>query len=237
MSTEQETQTFEQKVTSIVNSASMDDKGNLVLPEGIELDEATVYAVKTEKRRRDTQAAYTKSQQQIKQLTSAQEEAFTHLENELQVELTTEEQTELEELKVTNPDAWRKKLNQFESRKKEKVGEIKKKITEKTSRETALEERAASLAKYNEENPDYPLSDDVIDNDIPPRFTKQLASNEITFDEFLTKCRDYLAKGKTLDKGTKAENEVDLSQANGSAKLSDSVINKSSSSDYKKETY
>jgi len=232
-----ETQTFESKVTSIVSSATLDESGNLVLPEGLELDEATAFAVKTEKRRRDTQAAYSRSQQQLKQVTSAQDAAWNLLEQEISVSLTPEQQTELEELKTVNPEQWRIKLNQLENGKKAKVQTLREETTNKSTIEVELESRKELIAEYNKANPGKELTDDVIENDIPPRFTKQLEKGEITFAEFVSKCGDFLGKGKVLDKGTEADTEVDLSLANGKSKLPDDVIAKSSSMDYSKETY
>lgn len=233
----EETQTFEQKVTSIVNSATTDEKGNLVLPEGLDLDEATDFAVRTEKRRRDTQAAYSRSQQQLKVLGSANNQALELLEKEMAVDLTVEEQTELEELKSTNPDKWRLRLNELEGKKKTKVAEIKKTITDKSAREVELAARKDMLREYNEANPDHQLTDDVIENDIPPRFVKQLEKGEITFEQFVEKSGAFLQKGKVLKKEEGVDSEVDLSKASGSARVPDEAKRASNSKDYKNETY
>lgn len=233
----EETQTFEEKVTSIVSSATLDDSGNLVLPEGLQLDEPTKYAVTAEKRRRDTQAAFTRVQQENRQLKSTSNQAFELLEEQISLDLSIEQQTELEELKATNPEAWRKKLNELEGGKKAKVATIRETVQNKTAREIELEHRKELVSEYNKANPGKELTDDVIENDIPPRFTKQLEKGEINFAEYLEKCSTFLNKGKIVDPGTKIESEVDLSKANGSSKLSASVLANSSSADYSKETY
>lgn len=238
MNTEnEETQTFEQKVTSIVSSATLDEAGNLVLPDDLQLDEATAFAVKTEKRRRDTQSAYSKAQQQLKVLSSANNQALELLEKEISVDLTTEEQTELEELKVANPEAWRQKVNGLDAKRKTKVESIRADITDKSAREVELATRQDQIKQYNLENPDHQLTDDVIDNDIPPRIVKKLEKGEITFEEFIEQSSSYLKKGKVINKGDEVDSEVDLSKAAGSSQIPEAARKASSSKDYKNETY
>ncbi len=234
----EETQTFEQKVTSIVSSASLDEAGNLVLPEGLELDEATKFAVTSEKRRRDTQSAYSKAQQRLKTLETENDHTWQLLESKVSAELTIEEKTELEELKTVDLDKWRLKLNALDGKKKDQIKVTKTEIQDKSLREVELAARKDQIKLYNEQNPDHQITDDVIDNEIPPKFTKKLAAGDISFEEFIIECNKYLTKGKVLDKGTKTdEDEVDLSKANGSGKIPDAALAKASAANYRKETY
>lgn len=238
MSTEnKETQTFEQKVTSIVSSATLDESGNLVLPEGLELDEPTKFAVTTEKRRRDTQSAYSKAQQEIKALKSENNATWDILAKEIKTELTIEEQTELEELKTVDLEKWRLKLNEFDSRKSTKIEETRGKVKTKSTRDIELEERTNQIKAYNEANPDHQLTDDTIENDIPPRYLKDLEKGTISFEQFIEKSSAFLKKGKVLANVDPIEEEVDLSKANGSAKIPAEALKNSSKADYKRETY
>lgn len=238
MSIEKETQTFEQKVTSIVSSATIDESGNLVLPEGLELDEPTKYAVTAEKRRRDTQSAYSRAQQEIKTLKSENSAAWEILAKEVTVDLTVEEQTELEELKTVDLEKWRLRLNELDSKKNEKVSKTKKEVKEKSAREIELQARVDLIKAHNEANPDHQLTDDVIENDIPPRYLKDLEKGTISFEEFITKSSTFLKKGKVLAKAEEPDDEdVDLSKANGSSKIPAEALKQSSKIDYSKETY
>lgn len=233
-----ETQTFEQKVTSIVSSATTDEAGNLVLPEGLELDEPTKYAVTAEKRRRDTQSAYSRAQQEIKTLKSENSAAWEILAKEVSVELTTEEQTELEELKSVDLDKWRLKVNEYDKKKTNKVEATRTEVKNKSARDIELEQRNEQINAYNEANPDHQLTDDVIENDIPPRYLKELEKGTISFEEFIAKSGAFLKKGKVLAKVDEPdEDEIDLSKANGSSKIPAEALKNSSKADYHKETY
>ncbi len=233
-----ETQTFEQKVTSIVSSATLDEAGNLVLPEGLDLDEPTKYAVTAEKRRRDTQSAYSKAQQEIKSLKSENSAAWEILAKEVAVELTVEEKTELEELKSVDIDKWRLRLNELDSKKHEKVNKTKKEVKEKSTRDIELQNRVDLIKAHNAANPEHQLTDDVIENDIPPRYLKDLEKGAITFEEFIEKSSAFLKKGKVLAKTEEPdEDDVDLTGANGSSKIPAEALKQSSKADYRKETY
>lgn len=233
-----ETQTFEQKVTSIVSSATTDEAGNLVLPEGLELDEPTRYAVTAEKRRRDTQSAYSRAQQEIKTLKSENSAAWEILSKEVSVELTTEEKTELEELKSVDIDKWRLKLNEYDAKKHSKVQAKRTEVQNKSARDIELEQRTEQIKAYNEANPDHQLTDDAIENDIPPRFVKELEKGVISFEEFISKSGAFLKKGKVLAKVEEPDgDDVDLSKANGSSKIPAEALKNSSKADYHKETY
>jgi len=233
-----ETQTFEQKVTSIVSSATLDEAGNLVLPEGLDLDEPTKYAVTAEKRRRDTQSAYSKAQQEIKSLKSENSAAWEILAKEVSVELTIEEKTELEELKSVDLEKWRLRVNELDSKKHDKVNKTKTEVKEKSTRDTELQERVDLIKAHNAANPDHQLTDDVIDNDLPPRYLKELEKGTITFEEFIEKSASFLKKGKVLAKTEEPdEDDIDLTKANGSSKIPAEAIKQSSKADYRKETY
>lgn len=237
MTIEVETQTFEQKVTSIVSNLTSDEAGNLVIPEDLNLDEATKFAVVTEKRRRDTQSAYSKAQQRLRVLEAENNTAWETLEAEMSVDLSLEDKTELEELKNVDLDKWRKRLNELESSKKQTVSAKRAAVSAKLSLEDELAVRVEVLKEYNEANPDYQLTDEVIENEIPAKFSKQLEKGEITFTDFITKCSSYLKKGKVLASTQEDPSEVDLSNTPGSSKIPVSALAKSSATDYLTETY
>jgi hypothetical protein len=230
-----EGQTFEQKVNSILAEAKPGEDGKLVLPE--DLDEATRFSVMAEKRRRDTQAAYTTSQQRAKALEVENQELAKGWEGDVVGKLNSEQQAELEELKHEDPEAWRQRINALEQENRQAFAETRENISSKAKEESELDRRTRLLAEYNESNPSVLITDDVIDNDVPPRFTRQLANGEINFEEFLSKVSDYLGKPKVLSPGTKAPDSPNLANSSGGATPSDKAVEASISESYKTETY
>lgn len=229
------TPTFESRVNTAVAATTKDAEGKLVLPEGT--DEATAFAVRSEIRRRDTQSAYTKSQQSNKALTAENTQLAASWENDAVANLSSTEQARLEELKVQDPDAWRTEIAAIEDSKRVKFKEKRKLISEEASQGTELERRALQLEQFNIDNPDVKITDDVIQNDIPPRITRKLEQGEIQFDEYLEEVKTYLGKGKKLAPGAKPEDEPNFAGARGSRTPTDEAIKAQSSNDYTKEIF
>lgn len=224
---------FETQVTEVINSAKQED-GSWKLPD--DLDPAVKYAATAELRRRDTQSALSKtkadlelSQKRISSISEAWEADVSKSLNERQ-------RAELEELKNSDPEAWRNKLNDYEQQNKESARKRREEVDNKAKQETELERRTRLLEEHNAANPELALTDDVIENDIPPRFVKQLEKGEIDFEEFVNKCATFLGKGKKIASGDEAPNEPDLSKVGGSDSPRIGTP-KGSSSTYEKETY
>ena len=107
MSTPDNSDTFEQKVNTVVSQFTTGEDGKLALPDGVEVDEATLFAARAEKRRRDTQASFTKTQQENKRLQAENDKLVQSWEQDAMSQLPAKEQARLEELKHQDPDAWR----------------------------------------------------------------------------------------------------------------------------------
>ncbi len=229
------TPTFESRVNTAITATTKDAEGKLVLPEGT--DEATAFAVRSELRRRDTQSAYTKSQQSNKALTAENTQLAASWENDAVSNLSNTEQARLEELKVQDPDAWRTEIATIEDSKRVKFKEKRKLISEEASQGTELERRGLQLEQFNIDNPNVQITDDVIQNDIPPRITRKLEQGEIQFDEYLEEVKTYLGKGKKLAPGAKPEEEPNFAGSRGSRTPTDEAINAQSSNDYTKEIF
>ena len=185
-------------------------------------DDAIVYAARAEKRRRDTQAAYTKAQQEAIAL-KREKEAIENLvaqELEKSLDLSPEQKTELEELKLVDPDEWRKKLNEIEKEqktlKKSKIKELTEKAKEEATKEFELQRRKEILEEFQKTHPDVKIDDEVIANEIPPKYTKELEQGKISFEQFLEKAYEFLTAGKIVAQN-KAPNKPDLSKAPGGA--------------------
>lgn len=159
-----------------------------------------------EKRRKDTQAAFTKGQQEIKALKAQLEQLQKMVAPPL--ELSDDERQDLEDLKLIDPDAWRVKMNKLEAQATEKVKEKLSEAEKAAMDALEVERRYEVMQSFNEQHPDLVINDDVIANDVPPRFLKQLEKGEIEFEEFLDKVYTFLTKGKTV------KNEETLDQPN-----------------------
>ena len=198
------------------------------------IDPVLLFAAKTEKRRRDTQASYTRSQQDLKKTQLLNQRMAETLETELVKVLPAQAAAELEELKHQDPDAWRAKITELENTRKSQVQEQLQAIEQEAGNKSELEVRIEQLRAFQEANPTVTINDEVIENDIPPRITKKLETGKISFGEFLEECRVYLAKGKVVDKGDTPTDIPDLGSASGS---SSKPVRKPSKSQYEKEIY
>jgi len=202
-----------------------------------DLDPLVKYAANAEVRRRDTQASYTKTQQENIALTSENTQLANTWAEEVSKHLTSEQQTELEELKHTDQEAWREKINTYEGQNASRVKEKHTKIKEKAGQETELQQRTRLLEEHNTANPKFALTDDVIDNDIPPRITKKLESGKITFNEYLQEAHAFMSGNKVIAKGEEAPNDIDLSKTGGDHKPSDEAVAGDIKESYAKEIF
>jgi len=173
-------------------------EGKWTLPEEAAegVDEATLFAVTSERRYRDTQGAYTKAQQEAKR----QEAIAAGLQEKIltsEVILTKEQQFELRDLKKTDPDAWRAKLNEYETANQEKLGTELEDIRTTSANKGEKEVRIEQMAAWSEST-GITLTDEVVENDLPPRFLKQLEKGDITFEEFLDEAGKFLKAEKVI---------------------------------------
>ena len=224
-----------------MDSQDIESKINELLPQldnpdfkTDDVDPTLLYAAKAEKRRRDTQGAYTRSQQELKKTQLLSQKMAETLEAELLNILPSDKAYELEELKHQDPDAWRVKLTELETARKAQIQEQLRTIEQEAGNKSELEIRVEQLKAFQESNPDIKLTDEVIENDIPPRITKKLESGKISFGEFLEECGNYLKAGKVIDKGDKPDEVTDISAQAGSASQPEGKRGKSS---YDNEIY
>jgi len=220
MSKENTSQTeAQQRINKLVDTMERDDSGNWKLSE--EVDDITMAAVLSERRYRDTQASYTKSRQELKRQESITNTLQERILNNASLSLTDEQKTELNELKTSNPDAWRAKINEYETAAKSNLADELAQVVETAGNKGEVEIRAEQMKVWSEQT-GIELNDDIVANDLPPRFTKQLESGEITFEQFLTKAGEYLGKEKVIQ-GTETNDEEDpnFSDVAGSSEPTD----------------
>ena len=227
--------TYESRVNEVITAATKSDDGKLVLPEGT--DEGLAYSAMAEIRRRDTQGAYTKNQQQLKALQAENEKLASSWESDAVANLSSTEQAKLEELKVQDPDTWRSEIARLEEEKRGKFKEKREAITVEASQMTELERRGSQLEQFNKDHPDIVLTDEVIENDIPPRITRKLEKGEINFGDYLAEVAAYLGKPKKLAPGETAPDTPDFAGVRSSNSPTDQALKNQNKNDYNKEIF
>ena len=176
--------------------------------------------IEAEKRRRGTVAGFTKSQQQLKTLEA--QSNFLRDKIVSTINLTKEQEEELEELKYSDPDAWRAKLDslekssraKFDSDVKAELERIKNLSVEEFERERC----ADLLKKFVEANPELDITKDEIADQIPPLYMKRLTSGQISFEEFLEITKKYLtAPNKSLETKVPSSSGTNISKTRGTS--------------------
>lgn len=232
-STEQKPVTFADKVNTLANEATRDDQGVLQLPEGT--DEATAFSVNAELRRRTTQSEHAKERNRADTLEAENTKLAEGWQEIASGSLTTEQAAELEELKASDPEAWRLKLNEYEEANRTAFAEKRTGITKAAKAESEIEQRTRLMEEFNTANPELEITDDILANDIPPRYLKQLETGEISFEKFLEDVKGFLTKGKVLKKEETPLDDPDLTNSGGSSTPSDTALEAEES--YGVETY
>lgn len=231
------TPSFEDQVNDVVTKSTVDDKGNLQLPEGTTAAPEVMYAAKLAKRHRDTQSSFTKSQQRVKALEAENSKLATGWEADATSKLSSQEQTRLEELKTQDPDAWRAEITKVEETKRQEFKTRRETISTEANQVSEIERRGAVLTAFNEANPTIAITDDVITNDLPPRITKKLETGDITFEDFLDEAKNYLTKGKALAPGAKAPDEPNFAGARGTGSPTKEAVTAQNAHDYNQEIF
>ncbi len=225
-------------INKAVKEVTVDDNGKYVYPEN--MDPMLKSAVAATKSYRDNQSGFTKSQQSLKE-TEAENEALrkqlaTFTSKSL--ELSQADKAELETLKTSNPDEWRRKLNSLETEAKTtiqtKLDETTEEARQKASGDFEIKRRYEYLDTFNE-NREHPITPEVLDSDIPPRITNKLAEGTVSFEEFLDEVSEYLDSGKVVS-STPDVTTTDLNKANGSSKPSESAKKEQGEIDYSQTT-
>lgn len=230
-------ETFEDKVNSIVTKMVQGEDGIWKLPADVEADEAVLYAAKAEKRRRDTESKLGKTTHALKALEVEKAELQGKLQQYMADNLTSGQRSDLEELKYSDPEQWRSKMNEIERAAVAKAQEELGQISLTASQRAELERRAQLLTSYNTANPQHAITDEVLANDIPPRITRRLEKGAISFEEFLDEASAYLKAGKVVGVPSTVEPQPNLGSAGGGAKPADYAVQADLVTSYENEIY
>ena len=188
-----------------------------------EYDPAIVYAAVAEKRRRDTQAEYTKTRQEYKATLAEKEKLEELIANEVvnKLDIDDDKREELETLKLVDPDAWRQEINRLEEEQKtlskKKIKELTEEAKQAVLQEEMLAQRERELEEFYKTHPDLEITDELIENEIPPKYVKDLENGNISFTEFLEKVYNFVKGPKAVKNEAPQKEGVDLSQVPGGA--------------------
>jgi len=196
--------------------------------EGSDTQQTTQPEVNWEKRYKDTQSAYTKTRQELVELKAHVDVLKSQGMTPVQIDATLKE--ELEDLKYSNPEEWRRKMNQIETESHSKISSA---VADKVKEYSELEQRQATLEAFKESHPGFELTDD----DVPPRIAKKLASGSIRFDEFLNEVYEYATTPRVVGTPNKTLDQPDLGKAGGGATPSLYAEVQDITKSYKNEVY
>jgi len=177
------------ELNELVKQVTVTDEGKFIYPDGT--PDHLRLALGSEKKFRDTQSAYTRSQQALKEAEEAKAALLEQLASQVPAGgLSDDEVERLEELKYTDPDAWYKERQALESK-------VTKAHRETLTKEQELRSRHAYLASINTGR-DTVITPELLDNDIPPRINNKLRNGELSFEAYIAEVVAYLDKGRVV---------------------------------------
>lgn len=230
---EDNTSTFEQEVNAVVSKMELGEDGLWQLPKDLDVSKEAAFAAKIEKRRRDTQSAAAKTAQQLEASIERSSKLESKLKENFVTSLTKDQQEELEDLRSSDPDAYRNKFNEYEAAALEAFEEELADMGYNEEEVAELADRNSMLTEFLEDNPGLTLNDEVFENDLPPRLVKQLSEGEISFKEFLGEAKVFLTGSTTIDKGDEADDEPNLGKAGGGSEASEKALAGDNDTSYK----
>ena len=230
--------TFADKVNEVVGQLVQNEDGKWELPENVEADEQVLYTATIEKRRRTDQAAFTKSRQENARLKATNKKLATHMVENATLHLTDTQREELEDLKVSDPEEWRKKITEYETQSRTILSDKISELEKEGSVESMIEARELQFKQFTEDT-GIELTDEIVDNELPAIYKKQLDSGEIDFAQFLAKAEKFLTGGKVIKDAEEPAGDPppNLGEAAGGPKPSEAAQEKDIISSYKDEIY
>lgn len=169
-------------------------------------------AATAEKRRRDTQSSYTKTRQENLRLTSEKNYLAK------QINTTLPKSEALDTLKYENPDKWREEVNRLEREAQAGIQEKMQTLGTEAQKNFELEERQRILRSFSEANPDLDITLPEVQDQIPPKYLKQLETGEVTFEAFLNNVKKFVEAPKSAaGKVPPVDGSPDLTKLPGSS--------------------
>ena len=228
--------TYEESVNAIVSEMTEDDDGNWSLPEG-EYSDEVVYSANAERRRRSTESALGKTRLQLKAKETVNEKLKAQLVARSRASLSANDANRLEELKYSDPDAWRREANRLEASAATTLRTELSTIDTEASQQAEKESRKTVLANFNTMHSGAQITEDQLRSDIPPRIVNKLMKGKVSFDQFLTEAHTYLYNPKTVGSSSKARKTPNLGKTGGSSTPSANALRKDTVNTYAKTIF
>lgn len=229
--------TFESKVSAVVATLKQGEDGTYQLPEGLEIPAEVRYAATLEKRRRDTESTLGKTKAQLKAEQAKVQTLQSKVALRVEDSLSDDDKATLQHLQETDMNAWRQRMNELEQTARKQLETELTTAADSTSQQVEMERRGVVLAEFNMAHPDLPISNEVIENDIPPRIVNKLTQGKISFEEFLEESYEYLTKPKVVGTGKKPATAPNLGKAGGGDSPRPEAVEKNFSSTYKETIF
>lgn len=181
-----------------------------------------------EKRFKDTQAAFTKSRQELA-ATKAELQAVKEMQ---QFTMPADVKARLDELKFSDPDAWRVEMNAFEQSKTAKFNEISANNTQAILSELNQEDRVQTLKEFNSLH-GVEITESLLQNEIPNRIHNELNSGAIDYSTYLAKCVEYLRTPKVIAGTQEVLGQPNIGKIGGGATPGEAASNMNIETAYK----
>ena len=181
-----------------------------------------------EKRFKDTQAAFTKSRQELA-ATKAELLAAKEMQ---QFTMPADVKARLDELKFSDPDAWRVEMNAFEQSKTAKFNEISANNTQAILSELNQEDRVQTLKEFNSLH-GVEITESLLQNEIPNRIHNELNSGAIDYATYLAKCVTYLNTPKVIAGTQEVLGQPNIGKIGGGATPGEAASNMNIETAYK----
>lgn len=208
-----------------------DENGKVVIPENTPVFVAT--ALKVEQRRRNANSAYSKSEAERLKLKSENEALRAGMADVAKpAGFSAVQQEELDELKFSDVDAYYERRQAFEKANKGAASEVVADAITAAGRtaEVNYNQQVAKgrdeavndmLTRHNVENPETPISKEMLELDIPPALMNRYTSGELGGPGFLKEVSKFLYADRVVGGKHDVGNEPDFSGATGSSSASD----------------
>ena len=242
MSKNNSTSNQEPDISELVNKHinNLDDKGKLQLPE--DMPDWQKHVIRGEKRTRDAQAELSKTQTKLRESDAVNgvlmETASTMVPDDFQ--LSDTELANLNALKKNDPDKYRLEVNALEAKAKDaqaaKLSELTNKARTEATTTHVSKNRLSVLQDFRAANPDIVITDEVLVNDVPPRFLNGVNTGEYTYEEYLEKVKTYIGKGSSIN-GSNEGDKHSLNNMPGSKTPGKKASANAGKDDYKKMTF
>lgn len=186
--------------TDSTKNAAIDNIQETIIPAGdknkeLDPDPAPTKETNYEKRFKDTQKSYTQSQQKNSELEAVNKFLKEQLDKQkIPLNITPEQEDELEQLKFSDPDAWKSKLDVIEK----KSAKDREKSLAKAKFDSEISKRESILKEFIDKHPNFVINDKIIANQLPASYANELHNSKITFEAFLEKARKFLGAKKVI---------------------------------------